>query len=52
MGLLTILTDAGNFKFYDSGDLGSVSKNNTFGQKSISFGKDKLGGGSLSLIHI
>lgn len=46
MGLLTILTDPGNFKFYDSGDLGSVSKNNTFGQKSIPFGKDKLGGGS------
>lgn len=54
MGLLTILTDPGNFKFYDSGDLGSVSKynsndvskKNAFGQKSIPFGKDKLGGGS------
>ena len=44
-GLLEILTDPGNFKFY-AGGRGHVSNSNEFGQKSIPFGKDRPGGGS------
>ena len=44
MPLLEILTDPQNFKFY-AGGRGSVSTANSFGQKSIPFGKDRPGGG-------
>ena len=44
-GLLEILTDPGNFKFYTGGK-GHVSNSTEFGQTSIPFGKDRPGGGS------
>jgi len=44
MGLLQILTDPGNFRFYSG--KGSASTGTTFGQKSIRFGRDRRDGGS------
>ena len=44
MSLLQILTDPQNFKFY-AGGRGYVSTTNSFGQKSIPYGKDTQGGG-------
>ena len=44
MPLLQILTDPKNFKFY-AGGKGYVSTSNSFGQKSIPYGKDQYGGG-------
>ena len=45
MPLLQILTDPQNFKFY-AGGKGYVSTPDSFGQKSIPYGKDQFGGGS------
>jgi hypothetical protein len=45
MPLLQILTDPKNFKFY-AGGKGYVSTPDSFGQKSIPYGKDRFGGGS------
>jgi len=45
MPLLKILTDPQNFKFY-AGGKGYVSTPDSFGQKSIPYGKDRFGGGS------
>jgi len=45
MPLLQILTDPKNFKFY-SGGKGYVSTSNSFGQKSIPYGKDTQGAGN------
>jgi len=44
MPLLQILTDPKNFKFY-AGGKGYVSTPDSFGQKSIPYGKDQYGGG-------
>ena len=44
MPLLKILTDPQNFKFY-AGGKGYVSTPDSFGQKSIPYGKDQYGGG-------
>lgn len=44
MPLLQILTDPKNFKFYAGGP-GHSSTVNSFGQKSIPYGKDQFGGG-------
>jgi hypothetical protein len=44
MGLLKILTDPGNFRFYSG--RGSASTGTTFGQKSIRYGRDRRDGGS------
>jgi len=47
--LVKLLADPGEFKFYSGnseGQVGSVSTANSFGQKSIPFGKDRPGGGS------
>lgn len=44
MPLLQILTDPKNFKFYAGGP-GHTSTANSFGQKSIPYGKDQFGGG-------
>jgi len=44
MPLLQILTDPKNFKFY-AGGKGYVSTPDSFGQKSIPYGKDRFGGG-------
>lgn len=44
MPLLQILTDPQNFKFYAGGP-GHTSTVNSFGQKSIPYGKDQFGGG-------
>jgi len=47
--LVKLLTNPGDFKFYSGnsqGQVGSVSTVDSFGQKSISFGNDRPGGGS------
>ena len=47
--LVKLLTDPEGFKFYSGnaeGQVGSVSEPTSFGQKSISFGQDRPGGGS------
>ena len=44
MPLLNILTNPGNFRFY-AGGRGHVSQTNFFGQLSIPYGKDTIGGG-------
>ena len=51
MGLVKLLTDPGNFKFY-SGGIGSVSTSAKFGQKLIPFGKDRLYGGKSNQPYI
>jgi hypothetical protein len=47
--LVKLLTNPEGFKFYSGnaeGQVGSVSEPTSFGQKSISFGQDRPGGGS------
>ena len=44
MGLVQILSNPGNFRFYSG--RGSASSGNTFGQKSIRFGRDRRDGAS------
>jgi len=53
--LVKLLTNPENFKFYSGnseGQVGSVSSANSFGQKSIPFGRDRLGGGSSNQPYI
>jgi hypothetical protein len=53
--LVKLLTNPENFKFYSGnseGQVGNVSSANSFGQKSIPFGKDRPGGGSSSQPYI
>ena len=47
MGLLKILTDPANFKFY-AGGIGSVSTSLVFNQKLIPFQKDRIYGGKVT----
>jgi hypothetical protein len=44
MSLVQILSNPGNFRFYSG--RGSSSNGNTFGQKSIRFGRDRRDGAS------
>ena len=44
MGLINLITNPENFKFY-SGGIGSTSTTYRFGQKSIPFQKDRIYGG-------
>jgi hypothetical protein len=53
--LVKLLTNPENFKFYSGnseGQVGNVSSADNFGQKSISYGKDRPGGGSSSQPYI
>jgi len=51
MGLINLLTDPENFKFY-SGGIGSTSTVYKFGQKSIPFQKDRIYGGKSNQPYI
>lgn len=51
MPLLNILTNPGNFRFY-AGGRGHVSQTNFFGQLSIPYGKDTIGGGNSNQPYI
>lgn len=51
MPLLNILTNPGNFRFY-AGGRGHVSTATTFGQLSIPYGKDTIGGGNSNQPYI
>ena len=51
MPLLNILTNPGNFRFY-AGGRGHVSSATTFGQLSIPYGKDTIGGGNSNQPYI
>ena len=51
MPLFNILTNPGNFKFY-AGGRGHVSQTNFFGQLSIPYGKDTIGGGNSNQPYI
>ena len=51
MGLLKILTDPANFKFY-AGGIGSVSTSLVFNQKLIPFQKDRIYGGKSNQPYI
>ena len=53
--LVKLLTNPENFKFYSGnseGQVGNVSSADSFGQKSIPFGKDRPGGGSSNQPYI
>jgi len=53
--LVKLLTNPEDFQFYagnSEGQVGGVSTANSFGQKSISFGKDRPGGGSSNQPYI
>jgi hypothetical protein len=51
MSLFNILTNPGNFRFY-AGGRGYVSQTNRFGQLSIPYGKDTIGGGNSNQPYI
>ena len=51
MPLLNILTNPGNFRFY-AGGRGHVSSATTFGQLSIPYGNDTIGGGNSNQPYI